>query len=99
MCTMAIGSATRFRWWVRQQKSSEFQSIHLSSSYQPFGRHTNVDHLDLNEQLIEAQARAQAFVDRCEQIEKEDNPKEKEHLKQMQWNEMTAVFNFACQSK
>ena len=76
------------RWWIRNLKSEEFQSVYLTDEYRAFGTQDNAG-------LAEAHARAQAFVDRCEQVEKQDDPKERDSLKQMQWDEMQKVFEFA----
>ena len=84
-----------FRWWIRQLKSEEFQSVYLAEKYQAFGQPKNGNQLSSDAQLAEAHARAQAFVDRCAIAEKQEDPKEKEQLKQMQWDEMKTVFDFA----
>jgi len=84
-----------FRWWVRQLKSEEFKSVYLTEKYNSFSNQKNIKDLSSNGQLVEAQKRAQAFVDRCEQVEKENNEEEKNLLKQMQWDEMKKVLNFS----
>jgi len=83
------------RWWIRQLKSQEFKSVYLTDKYNSFSNQKNVNDLSSSAQLAEAQKRAQAFVDRCEQVEKQNNEKEKDLLKQMQWDEMKKVFEFA----
>ncbi|CAF1407104.1 unnamed protein product [Adineta steineri] len=83
------------KWWIRQLKSQEFKSVYLTEQYNSFSNEKNIDNLSNNAQLSEAQKRAQAFVDRCEQVEKQNNEQEKDLLKQMQWNEIKTVFNFA----
>jgi hypothetical protein len=83
------------RWWIRQLKSQEFKSVYLTDKYNSFSNQKNINDLSSSAQLGEAQKRAQAFVDRCEQVEKQNNEKEKDLLKQMQWDEMKTVFEFA----
>ena len=92
---MTCFSYFSFRWSVRQLKSQEFKSVYLSEKYNLFSRQKNIDDLSNSAQLTEAQKRAQAFVDRCEYVEKQNNEEEKAFLKQMQWDEMKAVFEFA----
>ncbi|CAF1221669.1 unnamed protein product [Adineta ricciae] len=55
----------------------------------------NLNDLSTSAKLAEAQTRAQGFVDRCEQVEKQADSQEKDHLKQLQWDEMKTVFDFA----
>ena len=83
------------RWWVRQLKSEEFKSVYLTNKYNSFGNQKNPKDLSTSAQLVEAQKRAQTFVDRCEQVEKQNNEQEKDSLIQMQWEEMKTVFDFA----
>lgn len=90
-----IISSFLFRWWIRQLKSEEFKSVYLSDKYNSFSNQKDIQNLSSNNQLAEAQKRAQAFVDRCEQVEKQDNEEEKKFLKQMQWDEMKIVFDYA----
>ena len=59
-----------------------------------FNTQNDVEGLSSKGRLSEAQKRAQAFVDRCEQVEKQNNEQEKETLQRMQWEEMKTVFNF-----
>jgi hypothetical protein len=84
-----------FRWWIRQLKSQEFKSVYLSDRYNSFSNQKDVNSLSNSAQLAEAQKRAQTFVDRCEQAERQNNESEKDFLKQMQWEELKAVFEFA----
>jgi predicted metal-dependent hydrolase len=84
-----------FRWWIRRLKSEEFQSVYLSEKYQSFGNEKNAKDLSNNTRLAEAQKRAQAFVDRCEQVEKQNNQEAIDFLKQMQWDELKTVFDYA----
>ncbi|CAF4830890.1 unnamed protein product, partial [Rotaria sp. Silwood1] len=72
----------------------EFKSVYLSEKYNSFSNQKDVKNLSNSAQLSEAQKRAQAFVDRCEQAERQDNEEEKNLLKQMQWDEMKTVFEF-----
>ncbi|CAF3362708.1 unnamed protein product [Rotaria socialis] len=83
------------KWWVRQLKSQEFKSVYLSEKYNLFGNQKNTNDLSNSAQLVEAQKRAQTFVDRCEQAERQEDEEEKNLLKQMQWDEMKTVFGFA----
>jgi hypothetical protein len=83
-----------FRWWIRQLKSEEFKSVYLTDKYNSFGNQRSIKDLSTSVQLSEAQKRAQAFVDRCEQVEKQNDQQEKDLLKQMQWEEMKTVFDF-----
>ncbi|CAF3759678.1 unnamed protein product [Rotaria sordida] len=82
------------KWWIRQLKSQEFKSVYLSEKYNAFSDQKNVDNLSNSAQLAEAHKRAQTFVDRCEQAERQENEEEKDLLKQMQWDEMKIVFEF-----
>ncbi|CAF0818463.1 unnamed protein product [Rotaria sp. Silwood1] len=82
------------KWWIRQLRSQEFKSVYLSEKYNSFSNQKDVKNLSNSAQLSEAQKRAQAFVDRCEQAERQDNEEEKNLLKQMQWDEMKTVFEF-----
>lgn len=75
-------------------KSEYFQSVYLSDAYRSFG---SANEVSSTERLAEAHQRAQAFVDRCEQVEKNNDQDEKEKLKQMQSDEMKRVFQFTCQ--
>ena len=84
-----------FRWWIRQQKSQEFQSVYLTQKYDGFGNQKNLNDLSTSAKLAEAQTRAQEFVDRCEQVERQVDGQEKDRLKQLQWDEMKTVFDFA----
>ncbi|CAF1045938.1 unnamed protein product [Adineta ricciae] len=83
------------KWWIRQQKSQEFQSVYLTQKYDGFSNQKNLNDLSTSAKLAEAQTRAQGFVDRCEQVEKQADSQEKDHLKQLQWDEMKTVFDFA----
>jgi hypothetical protein len=76
-------------------KSEEFKSVYLTEKYSLYSNQKNINDLSSSAQLVEAQKRAQAFVDRCEQVEKQNNEQEKELLKTMQWDEMKTVFEFA----
>ena len=73
-------------------KSEHFQSIYLNECYQPFSQSSKRDRLD------EAHHRAQAFVDRCEQVDKQSDNQGKQMLEQLQWNEMKNVLDFARNS-
>ena len=84
-----------FRWWIHQQKSEEFQSVYLTEKYNAFSKQKNLKDLSTSAKLAEAQTRAQGFVDRCEQVERQDDGEEKDRLKQLQWDEMKTVFDFA----
>lgn len=82
------------RWWIRQLKGEEFESVYLTDQYNSFSSAKDVQGLPSNTRLAEAQKRAQTFVDRCEQAEKQNNQQEKEALQRLQWEEMKTVFNF-----
>lgn len=84
-----------YRWWVRQLRGQEFKSVYLSEKYNSFGTQTNTNELSNSAQIAEAQKRAQAFVDHCEFAERQENEDEKNVLKQMQWDELKTVFDFA----
>ena len=75
-------------------KGEEFKSVYLTDQYHSFSNEKDVQGLSSNARLAEAQKRAQAFVDRCEQAEKQNNQQEKEVLQRLQWEEMKTVFNF-----
>ena len=75
-------------------KSEQFKSVYLADQYASFSSQKDVHSLSSNARLSEAQKRAQAFVDRCEQVEKQNNEQEKEALQRMQWEEMKTVFEF-----
>jgi len=76
-------------------KSQEFKSVYLTDKYNSFSNQKNINDLSSSAQLAEAQKRAQAFVDRCEQVEKQNNDQEKDFLKQLQWDEMKTIFDFS----
>jgi predicted metal-dependent hydrolase len=75
-------------------KSEEFKSVYLTDKYNSFGSQKNTKDLSASARLSEAQKRAQTFVDRCEQVEKQNDEQEKDLLKQLQWDEMKTVFDF-----
>ena len=70
-------------------KSEQFRSIYLSEAYRTFGSENDVS-------LDDAQLRAQAFVDRCELAEKNNDTKAKDQLKELQWKEMKTIFDLTC---
>lgn len=82
------------RWWIRQLKGEQFKSIYLTDQYETFSNQKDVQGLSSGARLAEARQRAQAFVDYCEEVEKQNNQLENELLKRLQWEEMKTVFNF-----